>query len=93
MEASPHEPVQATGGRLKHKQILLLAVYAHPGKTAGELAPIAKLDRVEVGRRLPDLRADGLVSNGQSRRCKELGSRQQTWYPATEPEERQTELF
>ena len=75
------------------KQALLLAVFRQPGKTAGEYAAITGIDRVMVGRRLLDLKGDGLIEQSTPRICQVHGTRMMTWRPATEPEETQTELF
>lgn len=72
--------VTASGTRAAHCATILDAVKAHPDSTAGELAAITGIDRVEVGRRLPDLRNAGLVWNpGVSRVCGEMGTRQMVW--------------
>lgn len=39
-------------------------------------------EAVEVQRRLNDLRAVGLVANGETRRCRESGRHAQTWRAA-----------
>ncbi len=57
-------------------------VRTFPNKTAGEIADGTKLDRVEVGRRLPELRASFLLANGPARKCTVLGTNQLTWLPA-----------
>ena len=53
----------------------------YPGSTAGELAARCTLGVVEVRRRLTDLRADGKVLRGGTRRCREAQNRQCEWWP------------
>ena len=56
-------------------------VVATPGLTACEIAERTGLDRYAVGRRLPELRREGLIENTLPRECSVKGTRQQTWIP------------
>ncbi len=58
---------------------LLLELEARPGRTSRELAEAMRVDRVEVARRLPELRAAGHVVNGDQRTCRVAGTRAITW--------------
>ena len=85
--------LEASGVLLKRRWRLLLAVFDSPGHTAGELAEMTGIDRVETGRRPPDLMGYGLIVQGQARRCRVKRTRMVTWHPATEPEEIQRRLW
>jgi predicted HTH transcriptional regulator len=86
--------VTASGTRAAHCATILAAVKANPGSTAGELAEFTGIDRVEVGRRLPDLRNAGQVRNTRnadwgkpsqySRTCLVYGNKMMTWYATEE---------
>lgn len=54
------------------------AVAAAPGLTAREIE--TRID-VKAHKRLPELRAAGLVTNGESRRCRVTGRLAMTWLP------------
>jgi CRP-like cAMP-binding protein len=47
--------------------------------TAAEIARCLWIDRHEVSRRLPELRAAGLVTNPGKRKCRVLGNVSLTW--------------
>ena len=51
----------------------------NPGVTASELARITGIDSCH--KRLPELRARGMVQNGPSRVCEVTGFEAQTWFP------------
>ena len=70
-----------TGGDAKHQRNLCLAVVKHqPGLTAREIE-----DRIGIKahKRLPELRADGLVCNGTTRTCRISGRQAMTWHYCT----------
>ena len=68
-----------SGKRDAQKARVLTAVKDHPGLTSSELARISGLDRYLVARRLPDLRNDRLVYNGQARECSVTRKQALTW--------------
>jgi len=70
-----------SGKRQTNKAKLLEAVRRAPGKTSAEYAAQIDIDRVEAARRLPDLRNDGLVRQGEARKCNVKGSKAKTWQP------------
>jgi len=80
------EAISASGARGRQAGRVLALVEAWPGSTAGELARIANddppLDRVQVARRLSDLKAAGRVRIGEARPCDVAGRRASTWWPA-----------
>jgi CRP-like cAMP-binding protein len=59
----------------------LLEVWKRPGRTAAEVARAAGLRRHAPSRRLPDLRRNGLVRNGERRACAVTGNPCMTWFP------------
>lgn len=58
-----------------------MAVVAHPGLTAHELAEAARIEYRVLERRLPDLRRKGLVTNGDERTCRVVNTNCKTWFP------------
>ena len=74
--------MEASGIAAAHRQRCLAAVEATPGLTAAEIAEAVGLDRHEPSRRLPELRDQGLVLNGDLRICRARGRRSLTWFPA-----------
>jgi len=59
------------------------AVLANPGWTSQELSERTGINRYELARRLPELREDCLVVNGDSDRiCRVSGRPAMTWWPA-----------
>ena len=79
---------ESTGNAESNRQRVLRLVRAHPGCTAVELHAEQRdiidghqLDRSEVSRRLPELRAAGQVRAGESRMCRiKPGREMLTWY-------------
>ena len=53
-----------SGARDAQKREVLAALRRHPGVSSKQLAALAKLDRHQCGRRLPDLERDGFVRRG-----------------------------
>ncbi len=84
--------IEGTGKAARHRRILLDKVRQVPGQTAGELARFAVLDRHEVSRRLPELRPM-FVESRDPRKCRELGTKAMTWWPADPPEVTQGTLI
>ena len=67
-----------TGGAAKQQRAMCLAAVTQtPGLTAREIE-----DRIGIKahKRLPELRADGLVCNGPSRACGVSGRQAMTWH-------------
>jgi transcription initiation factor IIE alpha subunit len=81
------------GRRATNKKLVLAAVEAKPEQTSREYSEAMYLDRHEVRRRLTDLLNEGLVRQGEARKCKFGRGKALTWLPAGEPEETQTEMF
>ncbi|MCK4547677.1 MAG: winged helix-turn-helix domain-containing protein [Candidatus Eisenbacteria sp.] len=75
------EEEEASGRKDKQRLLCLLFVEQHPGLTSGEYAEIHGVNRHMPARRLPDVRSDGYVRNGVSRRCRVSGRKCMTWYP------------
>ena len=58
------------------------AVLKNPGCTSQELCEITGIDRYELARRLPELRLEMLIKNGEADRiCKVTGRPAMTWWP------------
>lgn len=70
---------EATGKAASNRQACLEVVRNRDGLTAAEISAWAGLERHEASRRLPELRAMGLVVNGKARRCTVMCSRAMTW--------------
>ena len=71
-----------SGMRAEQKLAVLKALQRNPGTTSAELAHNSALDRHLVARRLPDLRADDLVTNGipqETRICAVTGRPSLVW--------------
>ncbi len=68
-----------TGQRDSDKQRVLAAVVQYPNRTSKELAQLTGIDRHLLAKRLPDLRADGRVQNGETRVCSVSGNGAMTW--------------
>ena len=92
--APSHEAAEAitdSGARGRQAEQVLALVRALPGRTAGELASESRcaivggqrmpLDRVQVARRLSDLKAAGHVRIGDARLCSIANRRASTWWP------------
>lgn len=72
------------GKALKHAEIVLLMVAAHPGLTSAELArDDGRLGHYQVNRRTRELVEIGKLREGPARRCTVLGSNCLTWWPVT----------
>ena len=74
--------VTASGERARQQNLCLGAVKERPGQTSAEVGRYLKTDRFMPARRLPELRAQGLVENGQERRCSVTGKSSLTWFLA-----------
>jgi CRP-like cAMP-binding protein len=69
-------------GRLSgNKRLVYTAVCNRPGLTGCEIAKQIGMDRHEASRRLADVRREGLIHNGEQRRCSVKGNMQMTWWP------------
>lgn len=95
------EDITASGVRQEQQARALAAVRAFPGMTSHELAAAARIDRYELARRLPEVRAAGLIHNTPDharpadpvtgrlwpakRTCAESGRPAMTWEPGPEP--------
>jgi hypothetical protein len=77
--------VDDTGLRAAQCRVVLDAVRATPGLTAKELSDKHEIDHHAVHKRLPDLRAKGLVQNREVRQCTVTGRRAMTWYAREAP--------
>lgn len=73
--------VESVGTAASHRATCLDEVIRQPGQTAAEIARRAGLDRHIPSRRLPELRAAGLVYNDEARVCRETGNSSMTWLP------------
>ena len=78
-----HE-AEASGRASAQRQACLSEVRRNPGKTAAEIAQATGLERHAPSRRLPELRAAGLVINGAARVCTVTSRTSLTWLPAQE---------
>src|ERR1041384_6467502 len=76
---SGHE-FTTSGKRNQQKAQVLNALKANPGLTARELASFASISGEITHKRLPDLREDGLVYNGEARRCSITSKQAMTWF-------------
>ena len=70
--------VRVCGCAKRHRDICLAVVKRQPGLTAREIE--ARIG-IKAHKRLPELRSDGLVSNGSSRLCTVSGLQAMTWQP------------
>ena len=74
--------VERSGRAECQRATCLQAVRAKPGMTAGEIDQwCGFLGRYVAGRRMPELRENGMVTAGAARVCSVRGSRMQTWHP------------
>ena len=76
------EKFTKSGKRQSQKQMVLDAVRSFPGRTSAELANLMRVSRYLPARRLPDLKADGLIVVGGMRECRITGERSLTWRSA-----------
>ena len=74
---------EADGSARQHRAMCFDTVMQTPGLTAREIE-----DRlgIKAHKRLPELRADGVVRNGQTRACTVSGRQAMTWYPGENDE-------
>ena len=70
--------MKTCGCAQRHRDLCLAFVKCQPGLTAREIE--ARIG-VKAHKRLPELRADGLVRNGPSRPCTVSGRQAMTWQP------------
>jgi len=70
--------MEASGSAKQQRAMCLDVVIQTPGLTAREIE-----DRlgIKAHKRLPELRADGLICNGHIRTCTVSGRQAMTWYP------------
>ncbi len=68
-----------SGLRDRQKLMVLEIVKKNPGLTSRELAHVSKVNNEVLHKRLPDLRADDLVENGEIRICAVTGHKALTW--------------
>lgn len=73
--------MELSGKAGNQRRLCLEEVKRYPGGTAAEIAAGLGLERHVPSRRLPELRAAGLVTNGEVRECKVMKSRSMTWFP------------
>lgn len=78
------ERMTVSGRRQRHAALVLDLVRRFPGSTSVELHQAqsgeSRLDRHEVSRRLADLKAMGLVRQGDKRTCRIRGTNMVTWF-------------
>ena len=74
------EGVEARGIAATHRTMCLSAVESNQGCTAAEIAKLCHLERHVPSRRLPELRALGLVQNGPARTCTVQCTKSITWW-------------
>jgi len=72
--------VEEMGIAATHRAMCLRAVESNPGRTAAEIAVLCTLERHVPSRRLPELRALGLIRNGDARACTVQGTKAMTWW-------------
>lgn len=85
--------VTANGVRDAQAAVVLDAVRKWPDLTSAELATKINLNRYQVARRLPELRAEGLVANGPARECTLMHRLSLTWHAVTAGATTQQTLF
>lgn len=74
--------ITRSGKRAVQQATVLALVEEHPGRTSAELAARSnRIDRWAAARRLPELRAAGLVQNGPPKACAVTGKQALTWFP------------
>lgn len=96
--ATSHEAaakLEGSGKAFTQRNICLKAVRAQPGLTAAEIADEIGMERHIPSRRLPELRAMGLVYNGEVCLCAVTGNASMTWNPAppSSAKDKQQDLF
>lgn len=70
---------------------VLMCVRYNPGLTSAEIGAKTGIGRHNAARRLPELRKDGLVRNGEQRICSIKGTKAITWF--LESADGQSRLF
>jgi len=85
--------VNKSGTAATQRAKCLAVVKRQPGLTAAEIAEITGLERHNPSRRLPEMRKDGLVANGEHRMCRVVKRLSMTWYAVANAPPKQTELF
>lgn len=65
---------EQTGRAPRNRKRALEAVRLNPGRTSKELATLTGMDRHELARRLPELRADGAIQ------CRREPGQELRWY-------------
>jgi CRP-like cAMP-binding protein len=80
-QAAAQAEASGSAGCQRHK--CLLAVRERPGMTSAEVAIVAGVQRHTAARRLPELRGNGLVRNGEKRDCQVCGTASMTWWAVT----------
>lgn len=77
------ERVETIGKAQAQRIEALSAVARHPGRTSAELSELTTVDRYVLARRLPELRAESRVRNGESLGyCSVTGRQALTWWIA-----------
>lgn len=83
---------EESGNAETNRRRVLSLVQRCDGSTAVELwssqwptLPNEQLTRHEISRRLPELRAAGLVHNGERRKCRVKLNLQMTWFSGPSP--------
>ena len=71
--------VTGSGRRAAHVKLVMDAVRAFPGSTAGKIGDHTKLGHVRAQRRLSDLKNDGVVFVSGKKKYKK--NNQSRWYP------------
>jgi len=71
--------MRASGLAQRQRDMCLAVVKLEPGLTAREIE--ARIG-IKAHKRLPELRADGLVRNGPTRTCTVSDRQAMTWHPA-----------
>ncbi len=75
------EDITSSGVRASQQRTVLALVRAYPGRTSAEMAARSRdIDRWTAARRLPELRAEQLVRNGEPKQCGVTGKRALTWF-------------
>ena len=79
--------VAASGQAKRQKDICLEAVRRHPGRNAKYIGRITELGHVPAQRRLSELKAEGVIRQGDP--VRENGRLMMTWWPP----DQQIQLF
>lgn len=70
---------ERSGSAASQRERILAYVRDNPGRTSAEIADALRLNRHTPARRLPELRALGLVASGDPRTCSVQGTRAMVW--------------